>query len=1126
MSDSVRKWLQQLGLEDFESLFAEHDIDAEVLPELTDADLKELGLTLGQRKKLLKTIAALQSSETESTTSGISPDDEATAAPVESSHAERRHLTVMFCDLVGSTALSERLDPEELREIIGDFHEMCAAAIRTFDGYIARYMGDGLLVYFGYPQAHEDDAERAVRTGLAIIDAVGGLATPDGAGLQVRVGIATGLVVAGDIVGEGASEERVVLGDTPNLAARLQSVAAPNAVMIADDTQQLVEGLFVVDNLGALSLKGISEPVSAYRVHRQSEAPSRFEAVAERGLIRLLGRESEIGLLLDRWTHAKEGEAQTVLLSGEAGVGKSRIVRAFRERIGEEPHKRVLFYCSPYHQNSALYPAIQQFERALRFAREDGSAQKFTKLEAVMNSLQLPVAETVPALASLLSVPAEGRYAVLELTPEQLKAKTLDALVAVIATMAAQQPVLMVVEDAHWIDPSTVELVSLVIDRLRGARVFLVITFRPEFELPWSGHAQVTALALNRLGRKDCTAMVGEVCAGRQLPDEVLDQIVARTDGVPLYVEELTKTILESGLLREVDGTYVVSGPLPSFAIPASLQDSLMARLDRLAPVKEVAQLAAAIGRTFSHELMAAVSLGSEGELEDALVQLARAELIFRRGAPPDVVYEFKHALVQDAAYQSLLKSTRRQYHQRIARVLKEQFPETANTQPELLAHHYTEAHIFDEAIDYWQRAGRRASERSANVEAISHLTKGLELLANLPENGERNELELRLHIALGALLMTTKGYAAPEVGHAFNRARELCQNMADTPELFPVVRGMWRYYQTGGDLQAARGLAEQCFRLAQSTKDPSVLLAAHVVMGITFYHVGEVTRAHKHFEQGIAIYQPAQHRSLAFLYGEDQGVVCLARSAHILWMLGYPEQALQTGRKALVLARELSHPYSLVYALVFACRLQELRRNWPTVQEQAEDALRRATEHGFAMWVAAATIAKGLALAMQGREEEGLAQLQQGLAAMRATGAEVALPWFLALLAKVHASRGQTAEGLAALAEALELAKKYGIGWYLPEIHRLKGELLLEHAHSDANMAETCFREALEVARRQQAKMLELRAATSLARLWHHRGKPREAHDLLASVYDWFTEGFDTSDLKEAKGLLQELRV
>lgn len=1126
MSDSVRKWLQQLGLEDWESVFAENDIDAEVLPELTDADLKELGLTLGQRKKLLRAIAALQSSETESAISTLPVDDEPTAAPVEISHAERRHLTVMFCDLLGSTALSERLDPEELREVIGDFQEACAGAISAFDGFIARYMGDGLLVYFGYPQAHEDDAERAVRTGLAIVDAVGGLVTPDGAELQVRVGIATGLVVAGDIVGEGASEERVVLGDTPNLAARLQSLAAPNAVIIADNTQQLVEGLFVVDSLDALSLKGISEPVTAYQVHRESEAPSRFEAVAQRGLIKLLGRESEIGLLLDRWTHAKEGEAQTVLLSGEAGVGKSRIVRAFRERIVEEPHNRVLYYCSPYHQNSALYPAIQQLERALRFTREDGPAQKLAKSEAVLHSLQLPAAETAPLLASLLSVPAEGRYAALELTPEQLKAKTLDACVAVIAAMAAQEPVLMVVEDAHWIDPSTVELVSLVIDLLRAARIFLVITFRPEFEPSWSGHAQVTALALNRLGRKDCTAMVGEVCGGRQLPDEVLDQIVAKTDGVPLYVEELTKTILESGLLREEDGAYVASGPLPSFAIPASLQDSLMARLDRLAPVKEVAQLAAAIGRTFSHELMAAVSLRSEQELEDALVQLARAELIFRRGLPPDVVYEFKHALVQDAAYQSLLKSTRRQYHQRIARALKEQFPDTANTQPELLAHHYTEAHIFDEAIDYWQRAGQRASERSANVEAISHLTKSLELLTNLPESGERNELELQLHIALGALLMTTKGYAAPEVGHAFNRARELCQNMADTPELFSVVRGMWRYYQVGGDLQAARGLAEQCFRLAQSTKDPSVLLAAHVVMGITAYHVGEMTPAHKHFEQGIAIYDPVQHRSLAFLYGEDHGVVCLARAAHILWMLGYPEQALQTNRKALTLAQELSHPFSLVYALVFGCRLHVLRREWQAVEEQAEDAFTLATEHGFALWVAAATVSKGLALAMQGREEVGLAQLQQGVAAIRATGSEVAQPWLLALLAKVYARRGQRAEGLAALDEALDLAKKYGAGWYLPEIHRLKGELLLEHAHSGADVAETCFREALEVARQQQAKMLELRAATSLTRLWRHQSKPREAHDFLASVYNWFTEGFDTTDLKEAKALLEELRA
>ena len=1052
-----------------------------------------------------------------------------TAQKREAPEPERRQLTVMFCDLVGSSALAECLDPEELHRLLAQYQDSCAEAIQRYEGHIARYVGDGLLVYFGYPQAHEDDAQRGVRAGLGIVEAIEQLDSKVGnsnVNLAVRIGVATGLVVAGDIGGGERVEENAIVGETPNIAARLQALAEPNTVLIGASTQHLVEGLFDCDALGSQKLKGISEAVTAYRVRAESGVPSRFEASATRRLTPLVGREAEIGMLLNRWEQTKDSEGQVALLSGEAGIGKSRIVRGFRDRVEGESHNRVLYYGSPYHQNSALYPAIGQLERGLRFEKDDDVPQKLEKLETVLGDLDLSVRDITPLLASLLSLPTGDRYPPLDLSPDDLKRKTLEALVVVYEAMASQRPVLMVIEDAHWIDPSTRELISLLIKRLQPCRLFLLITCRPEFESPWSAHTHVTAFTLNRLSRKESVAMIAKVTGGKPIPDEVREQIVAKTDGVPLFVEELTKTVLESDLLKDSGDRYALLGPLPALAIPTSLRDSLMARLDRLEAVKEIAQLGAVIGRAFSYQVLAGVSQLDDKKLQEALGQLTRSELIFQRGSPPDAVYEFKHALVQDAAYQSLLKSTRRQYHQRIARVLKKQFPDTANTQPELLAHHYTEAHIFDEAIDYWQRAGRRASERSANVEAISHLTKGLELLTNLPEGGERNELELQLHIALGAPLMTTKGYAAPEVGHAFNKARELCQNMADTPELFPVVRGMWRYYQVGGDLQAARGLAEQCFRLAQSTKDPSVLLAAHVVMGITFYYVGEMTRAREHFERGIAIYDPVQHCSLAFLYGEDQGVVCLARVAHILWMLGYPEQALQTSRKALALARELAHPFSLVYALVFGCRLHAFRWEWQAAQEQAEDAFTLATEHGFALWVASSTRSKGLALAMQGREEVGLAQFQQGVAAIRATGSLISQPAYLAQLAKVYGRRGQTAEGLAALAEALDLTENYGSGWMLPEMHRLKGELLLEHAHSDADVAETCFRKALEVARQQQAKTLELRAATSLARLWRHQSKPREAHDLLASVYDWFSEGFDTTDLKEAKALLEELRA
>ncbi len=1122
MSDNITKWLEELGLGQFASVFAEQQIDHEVLPELTDEDLEKLGIPLGPRKKLLKAIGELQR--------GLAtplPETILHPATPDTSHAERRQLTVMFCDLVGSTTLAERLDPEKLRELLGQYQDTCAEVIHRYDSHIGRYVGDGLLVYFGYPRAHEDDPQRAVRAGLGIVEAIRGLdsnITNRDVNLAVRIGITTGLVVAGDIGSGERVEEKAIVGETPNVAARLQALAQPNTVIIGASTQRLVEGLFNCDDLGEQQLKGISQPVTAYRVREESGAPSRFEASAVSGLTPLVGREEEIGLLLKRWEQTKDGEGQVVLLCSEPGIGKSRIVRSFRERLEGERHNRVLYYGSPYHQNSALYPLIDQLERGLRFERDDSPAQKLDKLDTVLSDLDLPLKDLAPVLASLLSFAADGRYPALQLDPEQLKKKTFEAIVVVIQAMSLQQPVLMVVEDVHWIDPSTLELISLLIEQFQSARFLLLITFRPEFESPWGAHAHVTSFTLNRLSRKESAALVMRVTRGNTLPEEMLDQIVAKTDGVPLFIEELTKTVIESDLLQETQERYELTGALRPLAIPASLQDSLMARLDRLGAINEVAQLAATLGRTFSHELLAAVSPLKESELQEALTQLVHAQLIYHRGLPPDVTYEFKHALVEDTAYRSLLESTRQQYHRRVARVLEEQFPETAQTEPELLAQHYTEAGLAEQAIDYWQSAGERASEHSANVEAVAHLEKGLELIKSLSETPEHAKQELGLLITLGPVLMSTKGEAAPEVEKAYARARELCEQVGDTPQLFPVLRGLWICYLERAALQPARELGEQLLTLAERQQESALLLEAHRALGLSLFWQGELASAQVHLEQGIALYDRQQHRSHAVLYGLDPGVHCLSYAAWALWLLGYPDRAMQRSHEALAWAQELSHPFSLAAALYFTARLHQYRREGPLTRERAEAAVTLSTEQGIPEWLAVASILRGWALADHGGQgEAGIAQMHQGLAAGQATGGELGRSLFLALLGEAYGNEGQTAEGLRVLAEALAVADKNGEHVYEAELRRVEGELRLKQGAAET-AGEECFRQALEFARRQQAKSLELRAATSLSRLWHDQGKRSEARTLLAPIYDWFTEGFDTADLKEAKALLEEL--
>ena len=993
---------------------------------------------------------------------------------------------------------------------------------------MAKYIGDGLLVYFGYPQAHEDDARRAVSAGLGIVEGIAALnrqlGNSHGVELSVRLGVHTGLVVAGEMGGGATREADAIVGETPNVAARLEALAAPNSVAISAATQRLVEGLFECDDLGPQRLKGVSRPVTVFRVRGESVAPSRFEAAAERGLTRLVGREEEIGLLLKRWEQAAEGEGQIVLLSGDAGVGKSRILRAFRERLEDESHSRVLYYCSAYHRNSALYPAIDQLERALRFARDEGPAKKLDKLEAVLGDLALPVADIAPILASLLSLPLEGRYQLLELAPQQLKARTLEANIAVIEAMAARAPVLMVVEDAHWIDPSTAELLGLLMERLLSARVLLVLTFRPEFEPPWSGQPHLTLHALNRLGRKETTAMVAEVTGGKALPDEVLDQIVAKTDGVPLYVEELTKTVLESGVLEETANGYVVTAPLQPLAIPASLQDSLMARLDRLAPVKEVAQLAAVLGRTFGRELLEAVSALDGAVLDDALGELVKSGLVYRRGLAPYETYEFKHALVQDAAYQSLLKSTRQQHHGRIAQVIEEGFPETAENEPEIVASHFTEAALAEKAVEYWRRAGERASTRSANAEAEVHLKQGLSLCEQMPEGLERERAELELHLLLGPVLLNNQGWASTEVGEVYTRADELCQRLDDHDRSFIAAWGLWINKQQQAKFETAIDIADRLLDIAQRDNNEEHILQAHHSAWTSRFAYEELESVIVHTEAGLRLYDKDRHRSHSVRYGgHDPGVCCRLMGGIARLIAGLPTQGRNLTVDSVDLARELDHPFSLALALSFSGTSHLFLGEPEQVATRMDELSQVVNIHGFAPIKPNLEMLRGWAKIAVDGDSSGIQIMEGGLAQLEKAGLN-RLSFQLAILADAFRRLGSTEPAISAIDQAIDVVASTNERRWESEIRRLKGELLEASGAEGAPEAEAFYRRAMEVAQAQGAKWFELRAAASLARLWQTQKKTAEARDLLAPIYGWFTEGSETPDLKDAKALLDEL--
>lgn len=1114
----VEGWLRELGLEQYEAAFRSNAINEKVLPNLTAEDLKDLGVALvGHRRILLDAIAALRAPVNAAT-----PRSDAAAKDT----AERRQVTVMFSDLVGSTALSARMDPEDLREVISAYQRRVAETVRRFGGFVARYLGDGVLIYFGYPQAHEDDAERAVRAGLALIDAVATLPAPEP--LQVRIGAATGMVVIGDLVGSGEAQEHDIVGETPNLAARLQAIAEPNMVVIGETTRRLLGNLFELRDLGAREIKGIPRPVRAFAAVWERSVESRFEAMHPGSLTPLVGRGQELELLLQCWRSAQNGQGQVVLLSGEAGIGKSRLSAAIMEAIAAEPHMLLRYFCSPQHADSAFYPIIGQLERAAGFAHSDTPQARLDKFDALLAQSSTPT-QDVALLADLLSLPNDGRYSALDdLAPEQRRQRTLAALGAQVETMARANPVLMIVEDAHWVDPTSLEAFGRTVDRIANLGVLMIVTFRPEFEAPWAGQRHVTARALNRLGHREVDSMIDHVIGDKPLPDDVRKDIIERTDGVPLFVEEMTKAVLEAESELEVLQT-AAAVPSPALAVPASLHASLMARLDRLGPAKEVAQIGAAIGREFSHALLAAVAHKPDAELGSSLDRLIRAGLLFRGGVPPHATYLFKHALVQEAAYGTLLRQPRRALHARIANTFEGQFAEIAEGQPDLLARHCTEAGLIDKAAALWGKAGLRSLERSALIEAIEQLTRALGQIASLPSTPALRREEIRLQVALIYPLQHVKGLAGPEAKAASERARRLIERAEalgepseDPLPLFLALYGLLQAEFTAFDGDVAGERAAQMLALAEKQGSKLPLLLGHRAMGVTSVITGNFAKGRVHLDQVIALYDPVERRSLATRLVQDPRVVALYYRSLALWALGYPEAARADTEQALREAREIGHVGALMQAIATTCLTELVSGNYATAQVLSDEVIALAEERGSVFWKNSGMLNRARLLALTGKASEAVDIFAAAFPLRRSMGQTIYNPVSLSLLARAYAELGQFDDAVSHIGQAIAAVETTKETWHEAEVHRIAGEIALMSPEQDAAKAAACFERALAVARGQQAKSFELRAAMSLARLWRDRGRRDEARELLAPVYDWFTEGFDTQDLKEAKAMLE----
>jgi len=1085
----VGSWLRNLGLDQYETTFREAEIDADTLPELTEVDLEKLGVVLGHRKRLVRAIASLNLAATASS-----------AIPAADSAAERRQLTVMFYDLVGSTALSTQLDPEDLSDVMRASYDLVAAVVSRLDGHVARLLGDGALVYFGYPRAHEDDAERAVRAALEVTANTGAIGRDHGIRLEARAGVATGLVVVGELIGKGESQERSVVGETPNLAARLQTLAEPGAVVISEATRRLLGAAFEVKALGPQSLKGFAAPVPTWVVTREVENVSRFEASRRGNLTPFVGREQEVALLVDRWRAATTGEGQVVLLSGEAGIGKSRVLAALRERIGGERHIVMRYQCSPHHANNPLFPIAEQIRHAAGFVSGELPATRLDRLEAVVTLSGLECQEIVPLLAALFSVPTIGRYPTLEIPPSEVRERTITALIELFVGLTRKAPVLALCEDAHWIDPTSLDLFGRLMERLQELPVLAVVTFRPEFAPPWAGLGHVTAHTLSRFGRRHSVSMIEELTGGKTLPAEVLDEIIGKTDGVPLFIEELTKTVLESGLLKEQDTSYIVTAALTPLSIPSTLQDSLMARLDRLAPVREIAQIGATIGREFSYSLLQFVSPLTGPALQDALHQLIASGLIFCRGTPAN--YVFKHALVQDTAYASLLRSRRQHIHADIARALAEHFPEQVEAAPETIAHHYTEAGLVEPAVRSWLAAAEAALSRSANREGARYAETGLALIGQLPNETARPTLELSLQVVRANAALALKGYTAAETIEILSVVKKLLDSGIGTDvQRFSILYGLWAANYVAARIATAEDLAHQYLEVANRQNDPTFLMIGQRIVGAALIAGGRHREGLRSLQMAYNHYDPARHRPLSYRFGQDIGLSVLCHEVWALWLMGRANEAAALTEQILAELPNHGHAttiafctlYGAIFPCIFASEFEKAASLAENLVSYCVD--RKMGPH----YVAAGKLCIAVARGMREPTELNIEAIRVQIRALHQFGVYVLDSPISAAFAQIFLAAEDPEGAHVILEEAIAFAEGSGERYWLPELHRLKGRAAVRQAAP--HLAESSIKTALEIAQHQEAISLELRAATDLVQLGFNTNSARDGLAKLLSA-------------------------
>ena len=1110
----LAEWLAGHGLGQYAQTFAEQNIDYSVLPDLTEDDLEKLGVSLGHRKKLLRAIDAMRPARQSRDTTEVLRIGTEAISPVQHRDAEFRQITVMFCDLVGSTLLAEKLEPEDLHKLIDAYRGECSTAIRHYGGDVARYFGDGVMAFHGYPIAHEDDAIRAIHAALEIVSGVTKISGP--VPLACRVGVCSGPVIVGESGNSTTPWSMDAVGETPNMAARLQTIAANNTVLISESTKRLVSAAFKLQDLGLQELKGVTEPQRVYRVLAAKNIASRFEAAHTGHLTPLVGRSSELRLLLDRWQKVKEGDGQVIILSGTPGVGKSRLLHELKSHIQLDPHVLLHHQCSPYHSQSAFFPVIEQIEQAAQLTPLDGDADKIAKLTAYLSrSTESPI-EPVLLIAKLLSIPAENHPELSGLTPQQIKNRTISTLVDMLLALSIQHPTLCVFEDAHWLDPSTHELLAQIINRIDHARVLLIVSCRPEFRPAWITHANTTIHSLTRLSQTEVKTMIRDLLKGGSMPQPLLDQIIEKADGVPLFIEELTNSTLSTPLRTR--GDFEHAGQPISLRVPETLSDALMERLDRVAPSRKLAQIAAVIGREFSHAVLSAASQIDEDDMQSALSLLEQADIIYRVGVSPFVRFAFKHVLLRDAIYDSLLRSKKQQIHADVAAILERDFPELAENQPEVLAFHYQEAGNQQEAIRCWFKSGQRALTHSGNVEAIANFRKALRLVSTLPETPERIKQEIDIQLALGIPLIAVQGYASAETREAFSRAGALCLQLGNIPEYFQALFGSWGHCWMCGKNDEALPMAEEFLSRSKSLSDPVLLMMSHRVMGSTLLTVGDFQSSANHFEETIRLSPNKGKQSLYNLYMVEPKAASLLLLSWDLWFLGYPDQSLSRVSEALALAQELGHPYTVAFAHYMTSVVHLLRGDAARAFESAEKSFEISQEQRFSLYAILSRISRGRAVGDLGRLGEARAEIALGIEEARRKGIGFMLPMMDSWLADIHAKAGENAHALAIVEQTLtNTSDVTGRSWE-SELHRQRAQILLTLNPSRVSKAESHLKKSIEVARSQSAKSLELRAATSLAELWRTQGRPDEARALLEPICRWFDEGAETADLRRAR--------